>query len=154
MKYAYAAVFTPEENGLYSVHFPDLQGCYTSGDNMSDAVYMAQDVLNLTLYDLEEEKKPIPKASKPQDIKTSGEQFTSVIAVDTETYRRFYENKSVKKTLTIPMWLNERAEQANVNFSGVLQSALKELLHVQEMDGLYQYNATPFQQKNKPDSSS
>jgi len=73
-----------------------------------------------------------PKASKPQDISTTGGQFTSVIAVDTDSYRRFYENKSVKKTLTIPMWLNERAEQANVNFSGVLQSALKELLHVQE----------------------
>ena len=132
MKYTYPAIFTPEENGLYSVSFPDLQGCYTSGDDLSDAVYMAQDVLNLTLYDLEQDKKPIPKASKPQDIKTTEEQFTSVVAVDTETYRRFYENKSVKKTLTIPMWLNERAEQANVNFSGVLQSALKELLHVNE----------------------
>ena len=132
MKYAYTAVFTSEINGLYSVNFPDLQGCYTSGDDMSDAVYMAQDVLCLTLYDLEQDKKPIPEASNPQDIKVTGKQFTSVIAVDTETYRRFYENKSVKKTLTIPMWLNERAEQANINFSGVLQSALKEILHVQE----------------------
>jgi len=132
MKYTYTAIFTPEENGLYSVSFPDLPGCYTSGDDMSDAVYMAQDVLNLTLYDLEQDNKPIPKASKPQDISTSCGQFTSVIAVDTDTYRRFYENKSVKKTLTIPMWLNERAEQANVNFSGVLQSALKELLQVHE----------------------
>ncbi|MDR0424882.1 MAG: type II toxin-antitoxin system HicB family antitoxin [Clostridiales Family XIII bacterium] len=132
MKYAYAAIFTPEENGQYSINFPDLQGCYTSGDDMSDSIYMAQDVLCLTLYDLERDKKPIPKASKPQDVKVTGEQFISVIAVDTETYRRFYENKSVKKTLTIPMWLNERAEQANVNFSGVLQSALKEMLHVQD----------------------
>ena len=132
MKYAYTAIFTSEKNGLYSVNFPDLQGCYTSGDDMSDAVYMAQDVLCLTLYDLEQDNKPIPEASKPRDINVTGEQFTSVIAVDTETYRRFYENKSVKKTLTIPMWLNERAEQANVNFSGVLQSALKEMLHVQE----------------------
>ena len=132
MKYAYTAVFTSEENGLFSVNFPDLQGCYTSGDDLSDAVYMAQDVLYLTLYDIEHDKKPIPEASKPQNIKVTGEQFTSVIAVDTETYRRFYENKSVKITLTIPMWLNERAEQANVNFSGVLQSALKDLLHVTE----------------------
>ena len=132
MKYAFTAVFTPEENGLYSINFPDLQGCYTSGDDISDAVYMAQDALCLSLYDLEQDEKPIPEASRPQDIQTIGEQFTSVIAVDTDTYRRFYENKSVKKTLTIPMWLNERAEQANVNFSGVLQSALKELLLVQE----------------------
>jgi len=132
MKYAYTAVFTPEENGLYSVSFPDLPGCYTSGDDMSDAVYMAQDVLCLTLYDLEQDKKPIPKASKPKDVSIFGEQFTSVIAVDTETYRRFYETKSVKKTLTIPMWLNERAERANINFSGVLQEALKSHLQIQD----------------------
>ena len=132
MKYTYTAVFTPEENGLYSVNFPDLQGCYTSGDDMADAIHMAQDVLNLTLYDLEQDKKPIPKASKPKDIKITGEQFTSVIAADTEAYRRFYENKSIKKTLTIPMWLNERAERANINFSGILQEALKARLHIQE----------------------
>jgi predicted RNase H-like HicB family nuclease len=129
MKYAYTAVFTPEEGG-YSVDFPDLQGCYTCGDDMPDAIDMAQDALCLMLYSLEQDEKPIPKASRPQDIKIGDNQFTSVIAVDTDTYRRFYENKSVKKTLTIPMWLNERAEQENVNFSGVLQAALKELLHV------------------------
>jgi predicted RNase H-like HicB family nuclease len=79
MKYAYAAIVTPEENGLYSVNFPDIPGCYTSGDNMPDAIYMAQDVLNLTLYDFEEDKKHIPKASRPQDINITGEQFTSII---------------------------------------------------------------------------
>ena len=132
MKYAYTAIFTPEENGMYSVHFPDLQGCYTSGGDISDAVEMAQDVLCLTLYDLEQDKKPIPKASNPNTIETADEQFTSVVAVDTETYRRFYENKSVKKTLTIPMWLNERAERANINFSGILQDALKSRLQICE----------------------
>ena len=132
MKYAYTAVFTPEENGQYSVHFPDLQGCYTCGDDMPDAVFMAQDALCLTLYDLEQDKKPIPVASRPQELFISGAQFTSLIAVDTETYRRFFENKSVKKTLTIPMWLNERAEQANINFSAALQTALKEMLHILE----------------------
>jgi len=130
MKYAYAAVFTPEENG-YNVDFPDIPGCYTSGDDIIDAVAMAQDVLNLTLYDMEQDNRPIPAARKPQDIKIAEEQFISVITVDTETYRRFYENKSVKKTLTLPMWLNERAERANINFSGILQEALKEHLHIQ-----------------------
>jgi len=131
MKYSYTAVFTPEDSGLINVDFPDLEGCYTSGDDITDAIYMAQDVLNLVLYGLEEDGKSIPKASRPQDIKISDEQFTSIIAVDTEVYRRFYENKSVKKTLTIPMWLNERAEEENINFSRVLQDALKDILHVQ-----------------------
>jgi len=130
MKYAYTAVFTPEDNGLFSVNFPDLQSCYTTGDDMADAIYMAQDVLNLTLYDLEQDSKPIPDASNPHEIKTTGKQFTSVIAVDTDVYRRFYENKSVKKTLTLPMWLNEQAEQANINFSQTLQKALKAELHI------------------------
>ena len=132
MKYTYTAIFTLEENGLYSVTFPDLQGCYTSGNDMADAIYMAQDVLCLSLYDMEQDKKTIPLASKPQEIKVGENQFTSVIAVDTETYRRYYENKAVKKTLTIPMWLNERAERANINFSGALQEALKSQLQIQE----------------------
>jgi predicted RNase H-like HicB family nuclease len=132
MKYAYAAIFTPEENGAYSVRFPDLSGCYTCGADMPDAVDMAQDVLCLTLYDMEQDEKHIPAASNPHNIELVGGEFISVVAVDTETYRRFYENKSVKKTLTIPMWLNERAELANINFSGVLQEALKMQLHIQE----------------------
>jgi hypothetical protein len=98
---------------------------------MPDAVNMAQDVLCLTLYDMEQDKKQIPAASNPRDIKLADSDFISVVAVDTETYRRFYENKSVKKTLTIPIWLNERAEQANINFSGILQEALKTRLNIQ-----------------------
>ena len=132
MKYAYPAVFSPEENGLFSVNFPDLEGCYTTGDNMADAVYMAQDVLCLTLYDIEQSKKPMPEASNPRSVAIVDGGFISIIAVDTDFYRRFYENKSVKKTLTIPMWLNERAERANINFSGILQAALKERLHIQD----------------------
>jgi len=132
MRYAYTAVFTPEDTGLISVNFPDIPGCHTSGDDIADAIYMAQDALNLTLYDLEQGNNPIPKASKPGDIKITGTQFISVIVVDTDKYRRFYENKSVKKTLTIPMWLNEQAELANLNFSQTLQKALKSELHIQE----------------------
>ena len=132
MKYAYTAVFTPEEKGAYSVHFPDIQGCYTCGDDMADAVEMAKDALCLMLYDMEQNTKTIPVASNPRDIKLENNEFTSVVACDTEFYRRFYENKSVKKTLTIPMWLNERAERANINFSGILQAALKTHLHIQE----------------------
>ncbi|GHU51568.1 hypothetical protein FACS1894127_7880 [Clostridia bacterium] len=79
-----------------------------------------------------QDKKDIPVASSPRDIAIGDSEFISVVAVDTETYRRFYENKSIKKTLTIPMWLNERAERANVNFSGVLQEALKTHLHIRE----------------------
>lgn len=93
VRYAYVAVFKPEEKGSYSVHFPDLPGCFTCGDDMPDAVYMAQDALCLWLYDLEQDKKPIPSFSKPNKITTTNDEFTSVVAVDTELYRRFHEDK-------------------------------------------------------------
>lgn len=130
MKYAFAGIFTQEKNGAFSVHFPDIPGCYTSGDNLPDAIYMAQDALCLCLYDREQEKQSIPAPSSTQTMKVSENEFASVVAVDTETYRRFYENKAVKKTLTIPMWLNEQAERANINFSQTLQRALKDELHI------------------------
>ncbi|MCL2748261.1 MAG: type II toxin-antitoxin system HicB family antitoxin [Oscillospiraceae bacterium] len=132
MKYTYPAIFTPEVNGLFSVRFPDLENCVTCGDDLSDAIFMAQDVLCLCLYGMEQDGKIIPAASAPNDVVVEPGEFTSILAVDTETYRRFYENKSMKKTLTIPVWLNEQAERANVNFSQTLQQALKDALHISQ----------------------
>ena len=82
---------------------------------------MSNDALCLWLYHLEEEKTTIPAASHPKDIKVTGEDFVIATSVDTNYYRRFYENKLVKKNLNIPSWLNARAEAANINFSQVLQ---------------------------------
>ncbi len=131
-KYVYPAIFTPENDGGYSVLFPDFESCYTCGDDMADALDMANDVLCLTLYHMEKDGKAIPAPSDSKAIKTGDDDTVSLVGCDTEFYRRFYENKSVKKTLTIPMWLNERAERANINFSGVLQEALKIQLHIAE----------------------
>ena len=129
-KYAYPAIFTKEDKGGYSVCFPDLEGCYTQGENVEDALEMAKDVLNLTLYGLEEDGKAIAPPSDIRSLKVSDEEFTSMIACDTMDYRRFFDNKAVKKTLTIPNWLNVMSERANINFSAVLQSALKKELHI------------------------
>jgi predicted RNase H-like HicB family nuclease len=131
-KYVFPAIFTHEKDGGYSVLFPDIESCYTSGDDMADALDMAEDVLCLTLYDMEKDHKAIPTPSNAKGIITSENDVVSLVGCDTEFYRRFYENKSIKKTLTIPMWLNERAEHANINFSGVLQEALKAKLHMGE----------------------
>jgi predicted RNase H-like HicB family nuclease len=131
-KHVYPAVFTREASGGYSVLFPDIESCYTSGDDMADALNMAEDVLCLVLYDMEKEGKAIPAPSNSKTIITDSNSVVSLVGCDTDFYRRYYENKSVKKTLTIPMWLNERAERANINFSGVLQEALKTQLHITE----------------------
>ena len=123
-KYAYPAVFTLEEDGTYSIIFPDLEGCYTCGDSLEDGIEMAEDALALTLYGYEKEGREIPKASVPTAITVSENEFVNFIACDTMAYRKMYNNKAVKKTLTIPEWLNEAATSMWLNFSQVLQEAL------------------------------
>ena len=127
--YIYPAIFKKEAS-RYTVRFPDLESCYTQGDDLRDAYEMASDVLCLTLYNLEEEKEAIPLASDVAAIQTGEDEFVSLVACDTLEYRQYYDNKAVKKTLTIPAWLNTMSEREGINFSAVLQSALKSTLHV------------------------
>ena len=130
MKYVYPAVFTPEENDLYSVDFPDLHNCFTSGKGLAEALEMAQDVLCMTLYDLEEAKQPVPQPSALSEIEHEEDEFVSLVSCDTLTYRKLHARTAVKKTLSIPAWLYTIAEEEGVNFSAVLQEALKAKLHV------------------------
>lgn len=123
-RYAYPAVFTPEEDGGFSVVFPDLEGCYTCGDDLADAIMMAEDVLALTLYGYENDRREIPVPSDMSAVPLESDEFVNFISCDTMAYRKIYNNKAVKKTLTIPEWLNEAASSMNVNFSQVLQDAL------------------------------
>jgi len=131
-KYVYPAIFTKEENGQYSVDFPDIDGCFTGGDDMADALEMAQDALCLMLYDMEEAEKAIQPASNPKEIKTDKNSFVSLVHCDTMEYRKFYDTKSVKKTLSIPAWLNTQAEKANAPYSQILQQGLKRYLEIAE----------------------
>lgn len=129
-KYAYPAVFTPESGGGYSVYFPDIEGCYSQGDNMADAIFMAEDALELMLYEYEEENKVIPRPSDPQTIVLNEGEIASYVSADTLKYRKMFNNKAVKKTLTIPEWMNEAATKENINFSQVLQDALRQRLNL------------------------
>ena len=128
-KYVYPAVFAKDEDG-YSVRFPDVDGCFTSGKDLQEALEMAEDALCLMLYDAEVSGEPIPKPSNPSDIKTDKNSFIAFVNCDTLKYRKLKSNKSVKKTLTVPQWLDELATLENINFSQVLQNALKEQLHI------------------------
>ena len=128
-KYIYPAVFS-KEGEFYNVRFPDFESCYTQGEGLQDAYEMASDILCLTLYELEEGKETIPPASDAAAIKTENGEFVSLVACDTLEYRQYYDNKAVKKTLTIPAWLNTMSEREGINFSAVLQAALKDTLHI------------------------
>ena len=129
-KYVYTAVFSPEEKGAYSVFFPDLDGCYTCGDNLQDAIMMAEDVLAFYLYDKEKEEDKIPVPTPLKEVKTDEGEFVNYIACDTIDYAKLHNNRAIKKTLTIPEWLNEEATAMGVNFSQVLQEALMSKLNL------------------------
>ncbi len=130
-KYAYPAIFTQEDSGMYSINFPDFKACFTQGDNLQDGLDMANDVLCLTLYDLEESNSKIPMPSNPLEITVDKNEFVTLVSCDTLVYRRYYDNKAVKKTLTVPAWLNAIAEREGINFSQTLQNALKEKLNIE-----------------------
>ena len=129
-KYIYPAIFTPEVNGQFSICFPDIENCFTCGDNLEDGIRMAEDVLSLTLTQLEDKGHKIPNASAINDLTTENGAFATYISCDTTAYRRLMNNMAVKKTLTIPSWLYESAMAAGLNFSQVLQDALKQQLNV------------------------
>lgn len=131
MKYAYPAIIQAEADGLYSVEFPDIEGCVTSGSSLPDAIQMAEDALCLMLYDMEESSEAIPAPSDLKAVQAGTDALVSLVCCDTIEYRKLYNNKAVKKTLTIPAWLNTMAERADLNFSSVLQDALKLRLDIQ-----------------------
>lgn len=129
-KYFYPAIFHKEQTGGYSVFIVDLAGCNTEGETLEEAYKMACDAIGLYLDGVKE--SDYPERSKPEEIKIEDGEFVSIIEFDRIAYEKKYNSKAVKKTLSIPAWLNELAEENHINFSGVLQSALKEKLMVNE----------------------
>jgi len=95
-------------------------------------LYMAKDVLRGYLLTLEDMGNNIPNATSLKDVNTEDNQKAVLIEVCLAFYREANNNRAVKKTLTIPAWLNEAAEKEKINFSFVLQSALKETLHIED----------------------
>lgn len=126
MKYVYPAIFYPDGDAV-SVKVPDLPGCFTFGEDAADALLMAKDAVEMWLWHTENSGEAIPSASKTLPV-DAGETLT-YIAADTDEYRRAHDARAVKKTLSIPAWLNHEAEKANAPFSQILQQALKEYLN-------------------------
>lgn len=135
-KYVYPAIFEVNEHGGYTVTFPDLPGCVTEGNNLDNALQMAAEAMALHLYGMERDGDNIPAPTKPSEIRFPEEIdkdiFVTLIQARTEPIRDEIQNRSVKKTLTVPKWLNDEAEEAGINFSQVLQYALKEQLGIKE----------------------
>jgi predicted RNase H-like HicB family nuclease len=129
MKLVYPVCFYAEEDGGYSVVVPDLPGCITQGDSLAEAIEMAVDAASGWILNSIENNDPIPEASHIQDVKLEYDGgFVNLIVLDIDSYAEKYENKSIRKNLTIPAWLNTAAEKQNINFSEILQEALIEKL--------------------------
>ena len=124
----YPAVFHKAEEGGFWVSFPDIPECMTQGDDMQDAYEMAVDALGLSLSTMEDTGEVIPEAS-PLDRVDAEDGTLIIVEFDMAEYRRRHSSKAVKKTLTIPEWLNEAAVRENINFSQVLQEALMKKLN-------------------------
>ena len=132
MKLTYPAIFYPCEDGTgYTVEVPDLPGCVSEGDNLADAILMATDAASGWVLDELEDGNAAPAASTMKDIAPDEpDGFVSMLVLDMDTYAEKYGEKAVRKSLTIPAYLNTFAEKAGVNFSQVLQEALKDQLHM------------------------
>jgi len=128
--YVYPAIFTySQEDKCYMVDFIDLKGCSTFGHTVDEAYLMAQDAMGLYLSDLDKFPKPtIPYSNAHLDKN----QFISLIELDLDEYRKKVSNLAIKKTLTIPIWLNTLAEKNDINFSQLLQKALKRELNLKK----------------------
>lgn len=123
-KLFYPALFHTAEEGGFWISFPDFPDCLTQGETMNEAYDMAVDALGLCITDLLKEKSHLPEPSSPKDVILDPDALLLVIGFNLEEYRRKHNSKAVKKTLTIPEWLNEEAQALNINFSAVLQEAL------------------------------
>ena len=124
MEYVYPAVFEQNSDGSFTITYPDLPGCISEGKTLGNAMYMAQNALTQWIEFLLQEKEPIPLASDIKKIKPSNNQFANLIRADVR------DNRAVRRTVSIPGWLDTKAAEAGVSLSKVLQDALKEKLRV------------------------
>ncbi len=128
-RYFYPAVFTYEPGQEIAVVFPDL-GCATSGTNDDDALLSARELLGCVLSGMEEDGEDIPSPTPLAQVQVESNERAVLIDVYMPSVRQARVNRSVSRTVTLPAWLNAAAAEHNVNFSQVLQDALRERLHV------------------------
>lgn len=123
-KLFYPAIFHVAEEGGFWITFPDIPECMTQGDDMQEAYEMAVDALGLALASREQEKQEIPVPSELSQIHVEPDEYCVIVEFDMLAYKKRTNSKAVKKTLSIPEWLNEEATALGLNFSQVLQEAL------------------------------
>lgn len=130
-EYVFPAIFYYDDDGI-SIEFPDLPGCMPCAQSTEEAVKNAKEALGVHLYGMEKDNDDIPEPTDVKDIEVEEGGVLMLVDVYMPVVRDRINNKYVKKTLTLPYWLNAEAERNGVNFSGILQEALKKYLHIQK----------------------
>ena len=122
MEYIYPAVFHPNEDGSYTIIYPDLTGCISEGKDLSNAMYMAQSALTQWMEYLTDKKADIPAASAIRDIVVEGDEFVNLVKAEVK------DTRAVRRTVSIPKWMDDQVSAAGLSLSRVLQDALRERL--------------------------
>ena len=125
VEYVYPSVFHANDDGTYTVMFPDLPGCISEGKTLGNAMYMAQAALTQWLGYMAEQSEAIPPASDMQSIPLDAGEFASLIRVEIK------DNRAVRRTVSIPKWMDEQVSKTGLSLSRVLQDALAERLSAQ-----------------------
>ncbi|GAY72891.1 type II toxin-antitoxin system HicB family antitoxin [Lentilactobacillus kosonis] len=129
MKYLYLAIFHQNSKKQYEVKFPDLApNAATFGENLQDALHMAKDALEGYLLTTEDYKEPIPKPSVPEEISVSKDDLLIPIEANTTLARDKEENLNIRKSVTIPKYLNDLGNEQGIDFSELLKTALQKKL--------------------------
>lgn len=123
-EYVYPALFHSNEDGTFTITYPDLPGCISEGRSLENAMYMAQSALTQWLEYLTEKKQEIPNASALKDINAAPGEFANLIRVDVK------DGRAVKRTVSIPKWMDDKVTETGLSLSRVLQDALKERLNI------------------------
>ena len=123
-EYVYPAIFHPNEEGSFTITYPDLPGCISEGKSLGNAMYMAQSALTQWIEYLTDKKQEIPTARNLNEIETFQNEFVSLIRADVK------DGRAVKRTVSIPKWMDDKVSEAGLSLSRGSQDALKERLNV------------------------
>ncbi|KEI94416.1 hypothetical protein N496_19990 (plasmid) [Clostridium botulinum A2B3 87] len=130
--YIFPAIITKFEENDYNISFPNFENIISYGENLEEAYDMAEDALSLELFDLWDDKEEIPEPVDISSLTLENNQTLILVRLNLKNILKKYDNKAVKKTLSIPSWLNREAEDKKVNFSQILQAGLMEYLGIHE----------------------
>ena len=123
-EYVYPAIFHPNEDGSYTITYPDLAGCISEGKTLANAMYMAQNALTQWIEYLTDKKQPVPSASTLNNVTAADGEFVNLIRAEVK------DNRAIRRTVSIPKWMDDKVTETGLSLSRVLQDALKERLNV------------------------